>query len=50
MALVTASLTAVLISLSSSTFGIEPLRNYTVLKVTCGEYSYESLVFIKKEN
>ncbi len=33
-----------------STFGIEPLRNYTVLKVTCGEYSYESLVFIKKEN
>ena len=32
-----------------STWGIEPLRNYTVLKVTCGDYSYESYVFIKKE-
>ncbi len=32
-----------------STWGIAPLRNYTVLKVTCGNYSYESYVFIKKE-
>ena len=32
-----------------STFGIEPLRNYTILKVTCGNYSCESMVFIKKE-
>lgn len=31
-----------------STFGISALRNYTTLKVTCGEYSYESTVFIKE--
>ena len=32
-----------------STFGIEPNRNYTILTVTCGDYSCESLVFIRKE-
>ena len=31
-----------------STWGIGPLRNYTVLKVTCGNYSFESYVFIKE--
>ncbi len=33
-----------------STWGIAPLRNYTILKATCGDYSFESYVFIKKEN
>ena len=34
-----------------STFGIAPNRNYTRLIATCGEYTCESIVFIKeKEN
>ena len=33
------------------TYGIAANRNYTILTATCGEYSYQSIVFIKpKEN
>ena len=33
-----------------STFGIAPNRNYTRLIATCGEYSCESIVFIKEKD
>ena len=32
-----------------STWGIDPSRNYTVLTVTCGNYSCDAFVFIRKE-
>ena len=33
-----------------STYGVWPDRNYTILKVTCGDVSFESFVFVKKED
>lgn len=32
-----------------STWGIDPTRNYTKLIVKCGDYTYESAVFIKEK-